>query len=337
MTLSVEEIAYSEWLTFIDLFEHTNLLQFWQYGSAKGAWTRSKVIRVVVKDDGNIISMIQLLVFELPAIGGLVRINRGPLLNKNIPKSQKISISIDIINAIVGFSKLKRWWFMRIAPDLLDLDIVNKSLSVIGMKKLSIPSFILRYYPTSNTSGVLSLDCDRDNLLMNLRGKWRNCLRKGYKLDVIVTRITGDSHELESLIVNYKNLQNKNRFSGISDSLITSLAKESGHGWEFNLFIAKEKSKAEIEESIGMLVCIKHGDTATYLIGETNDAGRKMQANYVLLWEAILYSKESGAKWFDIGGLDTTSTKGVAHFKRGINSDLYNLTGEWYKIILPWS
>lgn len=324
---TVEELSNDEWLAFIGLCEYTNLLQFWQYGTAKECVSRWRVVRVVIKNEYNIIALMQLLVYELPVVGGFVRINRGPLLNKNLPNNKRVNISINVINAIISYSKKNKWWFLRIAPDLSNLDIVNKSLSAVGMIKLSIPPY---------ASGLLSLDVEKDILLMNLKGKWRNCLRKGYKLGVIVARITGESHELKSLIANYKILQDNNKFSGVSDSLISSLSKESGYRWEFNLFIAKENSKSESEDSIGMLVCIRHGDTATYLIGETNDIGRKKQANYVLLWEAILYSKDSGARWFDIGGLDTTTTKGISHFKKGINSDLYNLTGEWFKIILPW-
>ena len=119
------------------------------------------------------------------------------------------------------------------------------------------------------------------------------------------------------------------------DSLIISLAQQQGKGWEFTLFIANEERIADVENSIGMLVSIRHGDTSTYLIGYTNDEGRKQQANYVLLWEAILYAKQSGCDWFDIGGLSSITPKGVAHFKQGINAELYSSVGVWRWITVP--
>jgi lipid II:glycine glycyltransferase (peptidoglycan interpeptide bridge formation enzyme) len=83
-------------------------------------------------------------------------------------------------------------------------------------------------------------------------------------------------------------------------------------------------------------VSLRHGDTSTYFIGTTDDTGRKLQVNYVLLWEAILYAKKSGCEWFDIGGLNATTPKGIAHFKSGLNSELYSLVGEWRGFIAPW-
>ncbi len=85
-----------------------------------------------------------------------------------------------------------------------------------------------------------------------------------------------------------------------------------------------------------MLVSIRHGDTATYLIGITNNEGRELQVNYALLWQAILDAKKNGCMWFDIGGLDATTPKGIAHFKKGVQSDPYYLIGEWRGFIHPW-
>ena len=51
----------------------------------------------------------------------------------------------------------------------------------------------------------------------------------------------------------------------------------------------------------------------------------------------MLESKDDGCKWFDIGGLDETTPKGIAHFKRGLNSNLYELSGEWRTLFYPWN
>ena len=40
--------------------------------------------------------------------------------------------------------------------------------------------------------------------------------------------------------------------------------------------------------------------------------------------------------WFDIGGLDATTPKGIAHFKKGVQSDPYYLIGEWRGLMYPW-
>lgn len=73
--------------------------------------------------------------------------------------------------------------------------------------------------------------------------------------------------------------------------------------------VATVANASTSDEPIGMLVTVRHGDTATYLIGLTNDQGRQMQANPVLLWQAIRDAKEAGCAWLDIGGLNSILQK----------------------------
>jgi lipid II:glycine glycyltransferase (peptidoglycan interpeptide bridge formation enzyme) len=54
-----------------------------------------------------------------------------------------------------------------------------------------------------------------------------------------------------------------------------------------------------------------------------------MQANSVLLWQAILHAKHSACNWFDIGGLNEATPEGIAKFKQGLNAMPYELVGEW--------
>ena len=74
---------------------------------------------------------------------------------------------------------------------------------------------------------------------------------------------------------------------------------------------------------------VGHGDTCTYLVGWTPEPGRQLQANYFLLWNALLHFKELGYRYFDLGGLSARTTEGIAHFKRGMNGAEYSLPGEY--------
>ena len=133
------------------------------------------------------------------------------------------------------------------------------------------------------------------------------------------------------LIQNYISLQKSKEFKGLSESLIRCLANQKdSSNWKFNLYFAHHKDSTKANLNIGLLVTIMSGDTCTYLIGASNDIGRKLQANTVLLWEAILHAKRLGCKWFDIGGLTEETPKGVADFKKGLNAESYKLSGEWY-------
>ena len=136
---------------------------------------------------------------------------------------------------------------------------------------------------------------------------------------------------LSEVISSYKQLQNRKNFSGINDDLLKELAKQksTNSNWKFNIFIAITELEGGEQVPIGSLTSIHYGDTANYFTGVTSDLGRKLQANYVLLWSAIQYAKRSNCKWFDIGGLNDSTPEGVARFKRGLNSIQYKLIGEW--------
>ena len=50
----------------------------------------------------------------------------------------------------------------------------------------------------------------------------------------------------------------------------------------------------------------------------------------------ILDAKNNGCMWFDIGGLDATTPQGIAHFKKGVQSEPYCLIGKWRGLMYPW-
>ena len=324
---NVKEIGYSEWTTHLKSFQETNLLQSWQYGEAKeeaGSW---KAVRFVVTEGDKVIGLAQFLARTFPVLGGIARMNRGPMLNKEIAKADCEIVSCKVIAALMKEAKRRFWWVVQIAPDLPESATAVNALQNIGLKRLDLPP---------SASGLVSLSCDEEKLMMSLKGKWRNCLRKGQKSGVHVSTLVGKSPNFNTLIDSYRELQQDKGFQGIPDSLIDALAKQEGEGWKFTIFTANPEGSTDINESIGILVSLRHGDTSTYFIGVTSDTGRKLQVNYVLLWEAVLYAKRNGCTWFDIGGLNTTTPKGIAHFKSGLNSELYSLIGEWRVFFPPW-
>jgi len=173
-------------------------------------------------------------------------------------------------------------------------------------------------------SALLSLQGSEDKLLMGLNGKWRNCLRKGQILGVRVELDAGGRYKFQWLIDFYRAQQLEKRFDGTSDRMLQALADNPSELFKFNLFVAMDGS-----ESIGVVVTLQFGDMAEYLIGATNDRGRTKQANSVLLWEAILDAKRNDCRWFDVGGLNEITPKGIADFKKGLNAEPYGLVGEW--------
>lgn len=324
----VKEVTFEQWNTHWRHVPKANLLQSWHYGAAKEQAGNWRAIRFLISDNsGHPVALAQMLTRSLPLLGGIARLNRGPLLLNEFPEDQKIERTLETLRTLLQEARRRRWWVVQIAPELPDTETGRRYLHRLGMWRRPEPAW---------ASGLLSLAAEENSIMMGLNGKWRNCLRKGKRLGVVVTCHKGSGPEQDLLINGYDELQQSKGFEGLSEALLRSLAVQQGESWQFDLFFARPANAPAGEKPIGTLVSVRHGDTATYLAGFTNDQGRQLQANSVLLWQAILHAKEAGCAWFDIGGLSDATPKGVAEFKKGINAVPYALVGEWRWYCLPW-
>ena len=332
----VKVLSREEWEAYWQRCPMTNLLQSCQYGEAKKQAEGWKSHRLLIVDENESpIALAQVLTRVWPVVGGVARLNRGPLLLVGDSIESKVSIKMAVMQVIMREARRERWWLLQVAPELPDIESAVLGLQALGFKKLPAAAW---------ASGLMSLDVDENALLMGLKGKWRNSMRKGVKLGVTVTHQECNDETLVLLMRSYAELQNNRGFDGMSKQLIRALAKQKGSKWQFNIFVAHDRNITESYDSIGglgnnnpigMVVTIRTGDTAIYLIGTSNEQGRSMKANSVLLWEAILHAKRSACCWFDIGGLSDATPKGVADFKQGLNALPYKLAGEWRKFVLP--
>jgi lipid II:glycine glycyltransferase (peptidoglycan interpeptide bridge formation enzyme) len=325
---SVRESSYKEWLESLKKCQKVNMLQSWQYGQAKEETSRWSINRfLIMNDEQVVVAIAQVLSISLPLFGGIARMNRGPLLLNSTNNALDKKILYRVIATLFEEFKQKRWRVVQIAPEISDKEQNYSFLKNIGLKKLATLPY---------ASGLLDLQSSKEQLLMKLKKKWRYSLRKSQEIGLNVSILDGSNKDFFMLLNRYRDLKIEKDFSGISDSLITSLSTKKSKEWQFNLFIANTNESEDIGDCCGMVVSIRHSDTTTYLIGVTNKEGRELQANYLLLWEAIIHAKINGCKWFDIGGLDATTPKGIAHFKNGLQSEPYSYIGEWRGLILPW-
>ncbi|MAM04356.1 MAG: hypothetical protein CMD06_00155 [Flavobacteriales bacterium] len=317
----LREITFDQWNDLWITVDRTNILQSWHYGEAKKESERMEVAYFAVYESDNPVSIAQVLIKKLPLKLSLARINRAPLVLNSQPDDQ---IVFETIKLIIDECKIRWWIMLQIAPELENKEQVETNLSKLGLKKLKNPPW---------ASALIDLQQDDDALLSSLNGKWRNCLRKGWK-NGVKTELNQASNKnvVKDLVSTYKSLQKKKSFIGLSSDLILSMASRSHSLWSFNIF---SSPSMEGEGNQGMLVSVHHGDTAIYLIGSSTNEGRKNQINYVLLWAAIKHAKLSECKYYDIGGLDETTPRGIAHFKKGLNAVPYKLTGEWRGFFIP--
>ena len=90
-----------------------------------------------------------------------------------------------------------------------------------------------------------------------------------------------------------------------------------------HVFIAR---KGDLE--VGAILVSEQLKNLIYLIGWSSDEGRKLNVNYLLLWEAIRYFKSKKYKEFDLGGL-IGDNHPIDFFKLGMNGNYYENSGEY--------
>ena len=319
----VHELGRNEWDIFWEKCTSTNLLQSWEYGEAKKEAESWQPYRLLISDENNLpIALAQVLVKELPFVGGVARLNRGPLLINNTNPPNPFPDQFIIFSVLRKYAFRKKWWIIRVAPEIEHSDASMKRLKSIG------GSWLSRQSPWA--SGLIDLTNDEAGLFMQLKGKWRTALRKGQKSGVDVISSDLDREKLEELVKDYAALQNSRDFFGLTDAFILALGhQKKSTTWKFNLYFAMLQDSPESRLRVGSLVTVQAGDSCIYLIGITNEIGRKVQANSVLLWESLVAAKQNGCRWFDIGGLSEETPKGIAEFKKGLNATPYGLVGEW--------
>lgn len=317
------EIGQMEWDEYWPRVRQSNLLQSWQYGEAKTKGNKWHPVRFLIYDEfGAPIALAQLLVSTWPIVGGLARLNRGPLLIDGEPSSLVgRDTTLCALDALLTEGRRRRWRLLFVAPEL-EADAENAGrLRQLGLRpRVGTPWGSTR----------LALAPSEDELLAGLNGKWRNLLRKAQKTNLLLQRHEGGGAGLETVVSAYKRAQSERGFRGVSDDLLQDLALQTGtfwYAWQYSVCPAGDVGSHK--DILGMLVSIVHGDTATYFVSYTNSHGRKANANYLMLWQAILDAKRAGCEWFDLGGLNINTPHGVAHFKRGINGQVYSLVGEW--------
>ena len=317
----LHEIDRETWNQFWPRVNFANMLQSWEYGNAKAAAEGWHPVRFLIADDcGTPLALAQVLVRALPLIGGIARLNRGPLLiDAELDDPKRSAVALAALGVLLREARRRRWWLSYVAPELEVADFVAERLATLGLrqrKKIAWASVRLSLLPSEET------------LLANLNGKWRNMLRKAQKSGLIVQHREVCAKELQRLLICYQTMQRDKGFSGVSQKLLSELTKQTGPTWRFDLYVAKSTESSSTDWA-GLLVSVRHGDMVTYLIAYTNDIGRKLNANYLLLWYSILAAKKLGCFWFDLGGMNENTMRGIVHFKSGVNGESYNLVGEY--------
>lgn len=313
--METRDFGQDEWNDMVSIFDDFSLMQTWEFGEAKAKIGPWKVWRAVFREGDELVGAAQAMIRTIPLFNrGLVWINRAPLLkDKDMLHSD---IYIDILK------ELKKYWvdqkrmYLRIAPPLTASDNSYAIFKKAGFSRATDAH--------GWASEIVDLSLPIEKLRMGLQQKWRNCLNKAERLRV--TCEVGNSADLvDELLSDYKSLiQSKSFNTSVTPELIRTIQDFLPDSRKMVVFAGRKDG-----EKLGSILIATYGKSSMYLIGATNDAGRKVNANHYLIWNAVCEMKKRGYKWFDVGGAHPDNTpRGILHFKRGLRGKPYQLMGE---------
>lgn len=93
------------------------------------------------------------------------------------------------------------------------------------------------------------------------------------------------------------------------------------------IFIAQQQ-----DTPISAILILRHHGGATYHLGWSNDAGRRVDAHRLLLARAADWLVERQHRRLDLGTIDTETAPGLARFKLGMGARAVELGGTWLKM-----
>jgi lipid II:glycine glycyltransferase (peptidoglycan interpeptide bridge formation enzyme) len=164
---------------------------------------------------------------------------------------------------------------------------------------------------------LLELSHSLDALRKGLNQKWRNQLNQAEKkgLEFVAGTDDGLYGCFEDL---YRDMHARKGFEEHVDvGEFRRVQRDIPDALKMRIAIARLDGQA-----VAGGVWSAIGDTGIYLLGATNALGMKNQGAYLLQWRAIEWMKQSGCRWYDLGGIDAVANPGVYHFKSGIAGKL---------------
>lgn len=307
--IRIKKILYDEYKS-LNFNHEFSYLQSWDYGEMKSNLESINVYRYLIYNTNNvIIGYFQMLTVEFLNFIIYARINRGPVLFQNTYSEEEIIIMIKnhfIKKFVLVFD---------IAPNI-------KSSSY----NFFIKNGFLKKTITPWGSSIINLSNNSEFLFKNLDSKWRNAMLKSEKNNVkfILCNFENEYFSIKNM---YEDLQKKNNFVGLSSKMLKYISNKNNFKE-----ICFDVYAAYIDHSqnkIGYIIILNNLHTSTYLLGVTNDIGRKFNVNSFLLWNSLLESKKKGKMYFDTGGMNADTPLGIFKFKDGLNGEKYDLIGEF--------
>ena len=288
------------------------LQQDWDYGAANAA-LGGRVARAAVYQSGAPLALAQFLVQDFGAFGRraftMATAFRGPLWFGAPSDSEKATALRHMMRS--------RPWGRRSSALMFQPEATDAGEAWLGAARL-------RRVMTGHSTALLDLTQEPEQLRRGLRQKWRNRLAAAERTDGLKALKNGVKPAQYLWLLEEEARQQKGKgYRGLPPAFTPAYAEKGGKG-------AMTIFRADLDRRrVAAMLFLRHGDVATYHIGWSNEAGRKVGAHNLVLWRAIVGLQAAGVRMLDLGGVNTATGAGVARFKLGAGGRIATLPGAY--------
>lgn len=260
----------------------------WSQVKASIGW---RVVRLVLTQGEKIVGGAQVLMRPLPLFGTIGYVPKGPLLACNDPWLLET-----VLHGLQQIAHTQHIRYLALQPPNHG-EVCALQLTDAGFRPTSLDAL-----PTATT--LLDLSQDQDALLASMRAKTRQYIRLSQRSGVTVREGTeAELHDYYRLVA--ATGQRKN-FSVFPEDYFSAMWHTlRPHGY-IKLFLAEFKG-----EIVSAQIAIPFGDTIINKLSVWSGQHASRHPNEALMWEAIVWAKAHGYRYYDFEGIDQTAARSI--------------------------
>lgn len=243
-----------------------------------------KPIRILVYQGTEIIGGAQMLLRNVPLIGKIGYVTKGPLFGKDEPVLEEL-----VFDQIIQIFKQNHCQLMAVQPPKY-----GGNLTML-LKQNKFLESTLELAPTASL--VLDLQQGKDSITSQLHHKTRQYIRQSERMGTKI--VEGSFADLDTFYTLHLSTAQRHKFTPYKREYFNLLWENlAPSGW-IKLFIALQN-----DEPLSALIIIPFGDTILSKLSGWNGKDSDFRPNEAVHWAAINWGIDHGFKFFDFEGIN---------------------------------
>jgi len=250
-----------------------------------------KTLRLVASDSQGILCGAQLLIRPITSLVRVAYLTKGPVIREGSPP-----IAQEFLQTIVRTVQKRNIQLLAVQPPNNGQEITN------FLPRMNFRLCPLDLGPTASI--VLDLSPEPEQLLKGIKRQTRQNIHRGEKAGLLARE--GGAPDLKSFYALHQATAKRQSFLPYSFEYYTVMWHAFQSIGDIGLVIVEHN-----EEMVSALLLVAFGDTVTAKILGWSGKYADLRPNDMAFWNAVLWSKRRGYRYFDFEGIDQRSAQAV--------------------------